>query len=69
MPAQRIDEQIAGGKGGISAGERRLQRGNPRGGISRGNGRFRHPDFIADRLPTDEQKQRETAGFTPPVSA
>ncbi|KQN73516.1 hypothetical protein ASE91_17905 [Sphingomonas sp. Leaf62] len=69
LPAQRIDEQIAGGKGGIGPGERRLQRGDPRGGISRGNGRFRHPDSIADRLPTDEQKRRETAVPTPPVSA
>ena len=69
LSAQRIDEQVAGRERGIGPGERRLQRGNPRGGISRGNGRFRHPDSIADRLPTDEQKRRETAGFTLPAWA
>ncbi len=67
--AQRINEQVASSQCGIGPGERGLQRGNPRGGVSRGNERFRHPDSIADRLSTGEQKRRETAVPTPPAWA
>ena len=69
LPAQRVDEQIAGGERGIRPGERCLQRGDPRGGISRGNRRFQHPHFITDHASTGEKKRRKTAVFTPPASA
>jgi hypothetical protein len=68
LSAQGVDEQVAGGKGRIRPGERGLQRGDPRGG-SRGNKRFRPPDFIADCMATGEKKRRKTAALTPPASA
>jgi len=69
LSAQGIDEQVAGGQRGIGPGKRGLQRGDPRGGISRGNERFRHPDFIADCMATGERKWRKTAVLSPPASA
>ena len=69
LSAQGIDEQVAGSQCGIGPGERGLQRGDPRGGISRGNGRFQHPVSIADCRPVSERKWRKTAVFIPPASA
>jgi hypothetical protein len=69
LSAQRIDEQVAGGKRGIGPGERSLQRGDPRGRISRGNRRFRHSVSIADCRSASERKWRKTAVPTLPASA
>ena len=69
LAAQGIDEQVAGGKCRIRPGERGLQRSDPRGGISRGNRRFRHPDFIAECMATGEQNRRKTAVLSQPASA
>ncbi|MDR6115066.1 hypothetical protein QE360_002035 [Sphingomonas sp. SORGH_AS789] len=68
LSAQGVDEQVAGGECGIGPGERGLQRGDPRDGISRGNGRFRHPVPIADCMSASEGKWRKTAVPTPPAS-
>ena len=68
LSAQGIDEQVAGCQRGIGPGKRGLQRGNPRGRISRRNGRFRHPVSIADCRSVSEGKWRKTAVPTPPAS-